>query len=325
MRAAIVHAGAMRFRSFAKIPTHRAAPPRPMGGPWVALEKLHGAQLVIGSDGEEVIVGKRKAWLAEDEPFFGWQLLAGELTAAVRSLARQAGARQVMVYGELIGGGYPHPEVAAVPGLSPVQTGIWYTPALAWVPFDVLVAAGDDDEGELLAHREVEALAESSGLRTPPRLARGTRAELERVEVRFATRAPAWFGLPAIAENFAEGLVLKPDARCAAGDRPVIKRKLPEFDDDRFGEAEAWRPGRLEEAELLGWIERMVQPARVASARSKVGEAVEAIVDEVALDVAIDLGLAFKEAWAQLAEAAQERVLARARELARQELSGRRG
>ena len=50
----------MRFRTFPKIPTHRAAPPRAMGGPWVALEKLHGAQLVVAvSDGqvEERAVG----------------------------------------------------------------------------------------------------------------------------------------------------------------------------------------------------------------------------------------------------------------------------
>jgi hypothetical protein len=224
----------------------------------------------------------------------------------------------VVIYGELIGGAYPHPDVAPIAGLSAVQTGIWYCPALAWVAFDVLVAAGDDDEGELLSHREVEQLAGAAGLRTPPRLARGTRAELERVDVRFPSRVPAWFGLPPIADNFAEGLVLKPDQRCAPSERPVIKRKLPEFDDDRFGEAEAWAPAWLDEAALLGWVERLVQPARLASARSKVGTSPEAIADEVALDVAVDLGLTFRASWEGLAEAAQERVLARARALARQ-------
>ena len=306
----------MRFRMFAKIPTHRAAPPRAMGGPWVALEKLHGAQLVVGYDSGEVVVGKRKAWLAPDEPFFGWQLIANDLATAITAIARAAGAPQVIAFGELIGGAYPHPEVPAVPGLSAIQTGIWYTPGLAWLPFDMLVASGDDDDGELLAHGEVEALAAAAGLHTPPRLARGTRAELERVEVRFATRVPAWFGLPALADNLAEGIVLKPDARCAPDDRPVIKRKLPEFSDDRFAEAEAWNPGRITEPDLVLWVERMVQPARLASARSKVGASPAAILDEVALDIAVDLGLAFPAAWAQLGEPAQERLLAHARDLA---------
>jgi Rnl2 family RNA ligase len=315
----------MRFRMFPKIPTHRAAPPRAMGGPWVALEKMHGGQLVVASDGEAVHVGKRKAWLAEDEPFFGWQLLASELGDGVRKLARETGAKQTVLFGELIGGGYPHPDVPAVPGLSPVQTGIWYTPGLAWVAFDALVAAGDDDGGELLAHRELEELAEVAGVRMAPRLLRGTRAELERVEVRFPTRVPAWFGLPPLAENLAEGVVLKPDARCAPEERPVIKRKLPEFDDERFREGEGWDPGRLGEAELVSWIERLVQPARLASARSKVGADPAAIVDEVALDVAIDLGLAFRGAWEQLAADAQERILARAREHARRLLASETG
>jgi Rnl2 family RNA ligase len=313
----------MRFRMFPKIPTHRAAPPRAVGGPWVALEKLHGAQLVVGSDGDAVHVGKRKAWLAPDEPFFGWQLLAAELTAAARAIARGTGAAQTVLYGELIGGGYPHPDVPPVPGLSPVQTGIWYTPALAWVAFDALVAAGDDDDdGELLSYRELEELAVDAGVRTAPRLLRGTRAELERVEVRFPTRVPAWLGLPPLDGNLAEGVVLRPDSRCAPADRPVIKRKLPEFDDERFQEAESWDPGRLTEGELLAWAERLVQPARLASARSKVGTEPAAIVDEVALDVAIDLGLAFRDAWAQLPADAQERILAHAREQARRLLAG---
>jgi len=307
----------MRFRMFPKIPTHRAAPPRPMGGPWVVLEKLHGGQLVVASDGDAVQVGKRKAWLGAGEPFFGWQLLAAELAAAARAIARETAARQTVLFGELIGGGYPHLEVAPVPGLSPVQTGIWYTPGLLWVAFDALVAAGDDDEGELLSHRELEELAAAAGVRTAPRLLRGTRAELEGVEVRFATRVPAWLGLPPLPDNVAEGVVLKPDARCAPAERPVVKRKIPEFDDERFREGEGWEPGRLDEADLLAWVERLVQPARLASARSKVGADPAAILDEVALDVAIDLGLAFRDTWAQLPAEAQERILARAREHAR--------
>jgi len=292
-----------------------------MGGPWLALEKLHGAQLVVASDGDAVHVGKRKAWLASDEPFFGWQLIADEIMTGVRAMARQAAAPQIVVYGELVGGAYPHPDVAPAPGLGAVQTGIWYTPALAWIAFDMLVARDDEEEGELLAHSELQILAEHAGIRTPPRLARGTRADLERVEVRFSTRVPEWFHLPPLVDNWAEGLVLKPDARCAGSERPVIKRKLPEFDDERFGEAEAWAPGHLTEDELTTWVDRLVNPVRMASARSKVGTNPAAIVEEVALDVAIDLELTFRDAWNRLPSPGQERILARARTLAEQQLT----
>jgi hypothetical protein len=47
------------------------------------------------------------------------------------------------------------------------------------------------------------------------------------------------------------------------------------------------------------------------------------IVEEVALDVAIDLELAFRDAWRGLSPEAQERVLARARALAQQLLAAR--
>jgi Rnl2 family RNA ligase len=307
----------LEFRGYPKIPSQRSTPLPTLGGIWVALEKLHGAHMVIASDGDVVKIGKRKAWLEPDEAFFGWQLIQSELSEAVRSMARATGAKRTVVYGELIGGAYPHSAVPAVPGLTAVQSGIWYTPSLVWVVFDALVAMSEEDEGEMLAHHELEALSKASGLRTPPRLGRGTRSELDRLVVGAETQIPQWFGLPAIANNLAEGMVLKPDQRLTTGQRPVIKRKLPEFDDARFGEAETWNPGQVTVELMMIWAERLVQPARLASARSKVGENSELISEEAALDVAIDLESAFGDAWRRLGPDAHERVMSHTTALAR--------
>lgn len=108
----------MRFRSYPKVGSKAAS----VGGPWVATEKVHGANFVVGVEGDRVHFGKRKAWLAADEPFFGWQLLAGDLADRSRRLAREVSWPQLVLYGELVGGGYPHPAVAPVAGLRPVQT-----------------------------------------------------------------------------------------------------------------------------------------------------------------------------------------------------------
>jgi Rnl2 family RNA ligase len=283
----------MRHRSYPRI----GGPTQPMGGTWVATEKLHGANFVVGIAGEVVVFGKRKAWLAPDDPFFGWQLIAPDLAAAVRELARRIGAAQVVAYGELFGGGYPHPAVAAVPGLAPVQTGVWYAPDLRWAMFDVLVATGDDDDGELLAHAEVEQLAAAAAIATPPVLGRGRRDELERMAVDAPTAVPAQLGWPELAGNRREGYVLKPDRRAPPATRPAIKHKLPDFDDARFDEARPWEPGWLGADELTAWARRLVNPARVASARSKVGADRRAIVDEIVLDVMIDLATVFTAAW----------------------------
>lgn len=308
----------MRFRTYAKIPKTRGDDARTAAGPWVALEKLHGAHFVLARQGTEVRFGKRKEWLEPSTPFFGWQLLADELRGRFSTLVSALGAPVVFAYGELVGGAYPHADVASVPGLSAVQTGIWYAPDLHWVMFDVLVAQSEDDEGYFLPHSDVESLARDHGFLVPPLIRRGRRSELESVPVRAPTRFPALLGLPPIADNIAEGLILKPDVRLAPAERPVSKRKITEFDDAKFDESAAWNPGRLSADELRHWIERLVNPARIQSARSKVGAARSAIVDEVVLDVAVDLELAFAEAWSACGSEEQTRLLDHARACAEQ-------
>jgi len=306
----------MRFRTYAKIPKSLAEDSRTAGGNWVAREKLHGAHFVVAIAGTEVHFGKRKEWLATDTPFFGWQLLADDLRSRISNVARDVGARVFFAYGELLGGAYPHPEVSAIPGLSAIQTGIWYAPDIRWVVFDLLAADSEEDEGTFLAHGEVEALALAHGLLVPPLIRRARRVDLESVPVRAQSRFPAVLGLPPIADNIAEGIILKPDTRLRPSERPVIKRKIPEFDDAKFDESAAWAPGRLSVEELLLWVDRLVNPARIQSARSKVGTAREAIVQEVVLDVAVDLELAFSEAWEASGSEGQTRLLDRAKVLA---------
>lgn len=299
----------MRHRGFPKIsgPSENPGAPPP-GGPWVALEKIHGAQMVLAIAGEELRFGKRKAWLAHDDPFFGWQLLRAPLTEAVRAAKRSVTAHTVVLYGELYGGAYPHPDVAAVPGLSPVQTGIWYAPDLRYSIFDVLVASGEEDEGEFLAHREVAELATAIGLDSPPLLVGGPRAAAVTAPVRYPTRVPGRLGLPEIAGNLAEGVVCKPDARARPAGRIVYKRKIAEFDEQRFSESEAFDPTqRIGLAELMAHGRRLINPPRVASAVSKWGRGdAAALLDELVLDVMIDLAEAFPAGVAALAPAEEE-------------------
>jgi Rnl2 family RNA ligase len=300
----------MRHRAYEKIGGPGARLEGDLGGRWVAVEKVHGAQLVVAVAGGEVRFGKRKAWLADDDPFFGWQLVRAELAEGARAAAALAGAPAVVLYGELFGGGYPHPDVAAVPELQPVQTGVWYAPDLRWAIFDIVVASDEDDPGERLAFGEVRQLASSAGLLVPPVVRAGRRTEVEATAERFPTLVPAQLGLPPIDGNLAEGLVLRRDARARPGEAVIYKRKIDEFAEDRFGEAEAWdadqRPGL---DALRVWARRLTNPARVASATSKWGHHdVDAVLDEVELDVLIDLAEAFP-AVARTPSAADEAAL----------------
>jgi len=278
----------MEHLAFPKIPT--ALADTAGGGRWVATEKIHGAQLVVACDGELVRFGKRKAWLDCDEPFFGWQLLRNQLEVAIATVhATLARSGMIYVYGELFGGGYPHPDLEALPGLSPVQTGIWYAPTLHFAAFDLLLVELEQ-EPMFIAHEQLERVAEQAGLLTVPVLGRGTRRELAELPVRYPSTVAGLLGLPAIADNVAEGYVLKPDAELPARTRPLVKHKIPEFDENRFDESMPFdHHAQLSVAELLRWAAVMINPVRIASARSKVGADPAAVAEEVALDVWIDL------------------------------------
>lgn len=291
----------MHHRAFPKIPT--ALDDGGGGSRWVATEKIHGAQLVVATDGDAVRVGKRKAWLQPDEPFFGWQILRHELEAKARAMHAALGrGGELHLYGELLGGSYPHPDVAALPGLSAVQTGIWYAPGLAWAVFDALVVG--EGTPVFLAHSTLEALSERVGLLVPPRLGRGTRAELTRLPVRYPSRVPTQLHLPELPGNVAEGYVLKPDAELPSTTRPVVKHKIPEFDDGRFDDGHAFdADAHLAVPDLLRLAAAMMGPMRIASARSKVGTGLAEVVDEIVLDVWIDLESMFVRRMASLTEA----------------------
>lgn len=272
---------------------------------WVSTEKVHGANLVVATDGACCRIGKRKAWLDEGEPFFGWQLLRPALEVAAREVHRELGGDGVVrVYGELYGGAYPHPEVQPVPGVSAIQTGVWYAPEVRFAVFDILLERDDDADGVMLSHRELEALAPAAGLDLVPLLGRGTRADLDAMPVRYPSRVAAALGLPEIAGNFAEGFVLKADLRCPPALRATYKRKIPEFDEQRFDESAAFDPDqRLDLADFAEIGRRLINGPRVDSARSKLGEVGrDPLVEEVVLDVLVDIEATYPRAYAELGD-----------------------
>jgi Rnl2 family RNA ligase len=296
------------FLPFPKLPCHGSAD-APL---WVALEKIHGAHLVVDVDAKSVRFGKRKGWLQEDEPFFGWQLLRGALRDTAREAFDLVDAKRLILYGEMFGGGYPHPEVADK-RLSPVQTGVWYAPDLRWALFEV---RADDD---YLSWSECASLAAAVGFTTPPVVARGKKAEIEALPERFPSKLAVSLGFPPLGDgNLAEGLVVKPDARMAVAIYTSSKRKIAEMREARFDESQPWNPDRpMDLTALADWAERLTNGPRLAAAASKVGRHdAAALADEVVLDVLVDLEEAFPgamsalehEGWAALESAIRTRV-----------------
>ena len=258
---------------------------------WVATEKIHGANVVIATDASRVRFGKRKSWLADDEPFFGWQILRLAFrNAALAIHAEWGGVGLIRIYGELFGGHYPHKDVRPVAGLSAVQTGIWYAPDLRFAVYDVTVEPENGGAAHFVGYDEMVRLVSSAEMATVPFLARGSQAEVEQLPVEFPTRIPALLGLPPIGANIAEGFVVKPVVTMPVDTRPAIKRKIQAFDEARFDESTAFDPDAYVDIEaLIGLAEQLFNPARISSARSKVGRNDAAIRAEVVSDILVDL------------------------------------
>lgn len=272
-------------------------------GEWIVTEKIHGANFCVVTDGHTVRAAKRKAFLAPGDDFFGHEALLVHLAPAARELCARARAAdprvaRVLVYGELFGGGYPHPEVAADPAVQPVQTGVWYTPRIAFAAFDVGVVREGDEARAYLPHDEAAALCHEVGILHARPLLRGTYAAAIGFPLGFPTTIPALLGLPPLGPgNKAEGVVLKPARPIALRDgrtvRPVVKRKIAEFAEDaRFHEAEKWA-ARPAPAGALAALEyeasALLTEARLAAAVSKVGRLSSARAEEVAALIVEDL------------------------------------
>lgn len=243
---------------------------------WIACEKIHGANLCICTDGSQIVVAKRRAVLGPDEPFFAYKRAIAPLVTNLRRLVRALdGAAWVLVYGELFGGEYRHPAVAPVAGMQPVQTAIYYSPDVRFCAFD-LATVDVSGEGAFLPFRRAMALLEAAGLPVAPVLGTGRLDEMLALPVTFATRVPAQLGLPAIEDNWAEGMVVRPlDVAAPRGaPRPVLKRKRAEFAEREYHQARAWASpdpdaDALSRAEAV--LASMLTDNRVVSVVTKVG------------------------------------------------------
>ncbi|TQF01567.1 hypothetical protein E6W39_04070 [Kitasatospora acidiphila] len=293
---------------------------------WVAVEKVHGAHFAVVCDGTGVRPAKRRELLGDDalDDFFGvsriWPALsvaAVRFAAAVR--AERGDGAVVTVYGELAGGHYPHPEVPAVAGVQPVQTGVWYAPGLHWLPFDASVDQVERiDQGERveqggtsngaagarwwLCDRMLRQAAATAGLSCPPVLGQGALTVLQELPSAFPSKVPALLGLPELPDNLAEGYVLKPagtwqeTGATGAGPRPLGKVKQQAFaEDERFQGARPYLPPPQGAAGIPAWLlvqaATLLTPARAAAAVSKLGPRtpMPAVAREIADDATGEL------------------------------------
>jgi Rnl2 family RNA ligase len=228
---------------------------------WVVTEKIHGANFGIITDGVKVEFAKRKELLEPGEDFFGYLHKKAQLEVHAKEIftllqAKIPNLQRVTIYGELFGGEYPHPDVAAVEGRQAVQTGVYYSPNIEYCAFDIAVS-GDFGSQYLDYDITLQVLRDVGMMRAEP-LFIGKFEQVFNYKIEFESTIPQILKLPALHEaNKAEGVVIKPVKSIYIETkkgrvRPIIKNKIPEFaEDNRFHQAQKWDYQQQLDVELL--------------------------------------------------------------------------
>lgn len=299
---------------------------------WVVTEKIHGANFCIATDGATVRCANRRTWLLPGEVFFGYEAVRETTEPKIRELFRHIHAKlpetvRLFLYGELFGGGYPHPDLTPVPGVQPVQTGIWYAPDIRFCAFDLRVE-NTSGEHHYRDYAEVVKLCADTGIFFAAPLFVGKYEGATEQDIRFDSTIPRSLGLPPLptGSNPAEGVVIKPYREIphmtVQGEtiRPVLKRKIAEFaEDKRYHKAAKWTkpvaPAVLP-LDLLQWEAscRIVENRRDAAA-SKIGYVSRKTPDKsshlfrlLADEVLEETREAMPEVWASLSESEREKL-----------------
>ena len=248
---------------------------------WVVTEKVHGANFSFSYENGTLRFAKRKDYLQWNDDFFGFQLVVNKLENNILRLFEQlSGAiagEKYMVYGELFGGKYPHPEVDPIADLQAIQTGVYYTPEIAFCAFDIAI---ENESGSkyYLDYETAVAYFEQFGIFYAKPLLIGKFAEAMNFTIRINSTIPKALQLPELQDNLIEGVVIKPYNQVDQNRRPIVKVKNPEFDEEeKFHEAEKWSfvPNVSSRTEDLSFIvtelRNYITQNRLQSAISKIG------------------------------------------------------
>lgn len=247
------------------------------GGEWVVTEKVHGGQFSIYYDGSQFKGSSRTAFLSDDIDFFNWQKVLEDNKDKVEKVydilkGKNKEISAVIIYGELFGGSYPHPDVPKVKTAKRLQKGVHYHPDNLFYAFDIRV------DGNYLTVDQCNELFEQAGLFYARTLFRGTMEECLKYPNDFPSKISQWLGLPPIEDNIAEGVVIKPvDPRfLLVGERVILKSKNEKFKERKSVKK---RPKTQEDVplsetgeRLLQEMEALVTENRLQNVLSKKGE-----------------------------------------------------
>lgn len=241
---------------------------------WVVTEKIHGANFSVITNGNYIRYTKRKELLEDQDDFFGYKQPLQKLELNFLALYEQIQkdfpqVTQISIYGELFGGGYPHAAISPNSEVSLVQSGIYYSPHIEFMVFDIFLI---QPEKELfLNYHTVIKYCQQFGIAYCLPLHIGKLAEALNFNYDFQSTIPKILGLPQLEiPNKAEGIVIKPveDIWITTDKgpiRPIIKRKIKEFSEEMYTQS-------YQEGDIKQKVLSLINKNRLNNAISKIGK-----------------------------------------------------
>lgn len=194
---------------------------------FIVQEKVHGANFSFQTDGNEIRIAKRTDFIQPDEIFFNGQQILEKYRSNVLYLFEELKSlfpsmQKMVVFGEIFGGEYNHPDVMKIADAIKVQKGIYYAPFNEFYAFDIMI-----DDTQFLDVETANKLFERFGFFYAKTLFEGDLHEALKFPKEFNSKIPEWLNLPKIENNVCEGVVIKPlkPAFFGNGSRIILKNK----------------------------------------------------------------------------------------------------
>ncbi|MBL1223466.1 RNA ligase, Rnl2 family [Chryseobacterium sp. L7] len=289
------------------------------GEVFIVQEKVHGANFSFFTDGKEIKIGKRTAFIEKDEKFYNAHHILERYRKNVMDLFQKVKnihpeLETVVIYGELFGGGYKHKEVAPVKDAIKVQKGIEYAPHNEFYGFDIKL-----NGTTYLDTDRVNQIFEETGFFYAKILFQGTLEEALKFPNVFDTKIPGWLGLPEIENNICEGTIVKTlkTRYFGNGSRVILKNKNEKWT-EKSKMVKKDRPMKeqvhFSETAQNIWeeIQKYATANRLNNVVSKTGEfeprMMGRIIGLFAQDILEDFGKDFPEAFGSIEKEEQKRI-----------------
>ena len=286
---------------------------------FIVQEKVHGANFSFFTDGKEIKIAKRTAFIGDSEKFYNAHQILERYRKNVIEVFEKAktihqDVETVVIYGELFGGGYKHKEVESVKDAIKVQKGVEYAPHNEFYAFDIKLNGTTYLDTDL-----VNQIFEETGFFYAKILFQGTLEDALNYPNVFDSKIPAWLVLPEIDNNMCEGTIIKTlkTKYFGNGSRVILKNKNEKWTEKSKmvrKERPIQKEVRFSENAQNIWeeIQKYTTVNRLNNVVSKIGEFEPTMIGKViglfSKDILEDFEKEFPNAFTTIEKEEQKRI-----------------